>query len=177
MKRMNRFNYSFLIVPAIALSIAALACGPLSSASEPKAAVSPITVGDDLTQIDLCQAIPQEDIEAVMGRKLVSAPEHFEYYDTAGTSGCSYDAGKDASGEAHFGYVVLTPVEVYNDQPLYQNVDVSGIGVEAYFNNGADARQLWVKVTDSVAFVVAFGDKPDEDGAKAIAKLVADAIK
>ncbi|MEK7787758.1 MAG: hypothetical protein AAB658_20325, partial [Chloroflexota bacterium] len=72
---------------------------------------------------------------------------------------------------------VLTPVEVYNDQPLYQNMDVSGIGVEAYFNNGADARQLWVKVNDSVAFVVAFGDQPDEDGAKAIAKLVADAIK
>ena len=174
---MNRFRRSFLIVPLLLASIAALACGSLSSASEPKATVSPITLSSDLTQVDLCGAIPQEDIEAVMGRKLVSAPERFEYYDTPGTSGCSYDAGKDGNGEAHFGYVVLTPVEVYNDQPLFQNVDVSGFGVEAYFNNGADARQLWVKINDSVAFVVAFGDVPKEDGAKAIAGLMVAAIK
>jgi hypothetical protein len=72
---------------------------------------------------------------------------------------------------------VLTPVDVYDTQPLYQNVAVNGIGAEAYFNNGADTRQLWVKMNDQVAFVVAFGDLAQEAGAQAIAKLVAAAIK
>ena len=73
--------------------------------------------------------------------------------------------------------MVLTPVAEYASQPLYKNVSVSGIGAEAYFNNGADARQLWVKVNDRVAFVVAFGDQPNEAGAQAIAKLVVAAIQ
>jgi hypothetical protein len=51
------------------------------------------------------------------------------------------------------------------------------MGISAYFNNGADARQLWVKVTDKVALVVAFGDVPNEEGSRAIAKLVLAAIK
>ncbi len=54
---------------------------------------------------------------------------------------------------------------------------MGGFGDSAYFNNGADARQLWVKIDNRVAFVVAFGDVPWEDGAKAIAKLVAAAIQ
>jgi hypothetical protein len=157
--------------------LAALACGQHPSQSEPKAPVAPITITGDLQNIDVCSAIPREDIEAAMGRKLVGAPQHFEYYDAPGASGCWYDAGKDASKEAHFGYVVFTSVEIYNSQPLYKNVAVNGIGVSAYFNNGADARQLWVKVADRVAFVVAFGDVPNEEGAKAIAKLVLAAIK
>ena len=62
-------------------------------------------------------------------------------------------------------------------QPLYLNVDVSGIGEEAYFNNGADTRQLWVKINDNVAFVVAFGDVANEDYEKAIAQLVVAAMR
>src|SRR5215510_9617648 len=140
-------------------TLPALACGLFGSSpshSDPTKPITPLTIGSDLTSINLCEAIPQEDIEAVMGRKLVSTPEKFDYYDTGGSSGCIYDAGKDANGEAHFGYVVLTPLGEYENQPLYENVDVSGIGDEAYLNNGADARQLWVKIKDRVAFVVAF---------------------
>jgi predicted small lipoprotein YifL len=162
---------------AALLILSTLACGLTGPASQPKSAVAPITLGNDLTAIDVCKAIPKEDIEAVMGRKLTRAPQSFDYYSTAGTSGCIYDAGKDSSGEAHFGYVVLTPVDVYSNQPLYQNKDASGLGESAYFNNGADASQLWVKVNDHVAFVVAFGDSPNEEGATAIAKLVLAAIK
>ncbi len=168
------------LIPALGgLLLAVLACGfsGSTSASKPSEPITPITVGSDLTRIDVCQAVPQADIEAVMGRKLVSSPQHFEYYDTQGTSGCNYDAGKDSSGAAHFGYVVLTPIDVYNEQPLYQNVSVNGIGTEAYFNNGADARQLWVRIDDKAAFVVAFGDEPNEDGAKAIAQLLVAAIR
>lgn len=167
-----------IIIAATLLASASLACGLSGSSSyqEPTVPIGPISAGD-LTAVDLCQAIPQADIEAVMGRKLVSAPQRFEYYDTPGTSGCSYDAGQDSDGNAYFGYVVLTPVEVYGEQPLYNDADVSGIGAEAYFNNGADARQLWVKVDDRVAFVVAFGDAPNEEGARAIAELLVAAIQ
>ncbi len=94
------------------------------------------------------------------------------YYDTPGTNGCYYDGGKDFNGNATFGYVALTPGSVYDEQPLSKNTAVSGLGSSAYFNNGADARQLWVKINDNLAFVVAFGDEPNEEGAKAIARLV-----
>lgn len=162
-----------------AFLFASLACGFSNSAttSKPTEPIAPITIGDDLTKIDVCAAIPQTDIEAILGRKLVSSPQHFEYYDTQGASGCTYNAGKDSNGTAYFGYVVLTPIGVYNEQPLYQNVNISGLGDEAYFNNGADARQLWVRIDDKVAFVVAFGDQPNEDGAKAIAQLLVAAVK
>jgi hypothetical protein len=139
--------------------------------------IAPITIGQDLKAIDLCQAIPTADMEAVMGRTLAKAPERFEYYDTQGTSGCEYEAAKDASGEAHYGYVVLTPIDVYRNQPLYHNVDVTGIGKSAYFNNGGDTRQLWVNVNDHVALVVAFGDVASEEGEQAIARLLVAAIK
>jgi hypothetical protein len=166
-----------MIAPAIVLSLAVLACGGTAAPSQPTAPVAPLTIGGDLTQIDVCSAIPQEDIEAVMGSKLAKAPVRFDYYDTGETSGCWYEARKEADGEAHFGYVVLTPVEVYENQPLYMNTDVSGIGDAAYFNNGADARQLWVRIDDKVAFVVGFGDVPREEGAQALARLVVAAIR
>jgi len=141
------------------------------STSAPKSPVALIATGD-LGKIDVCGAIPREDVEAVMGRKLAKAPEHFEYYETAGSSGCWYEAAKDKDGEAHFGYVVFTSVSVYNEQPLYNKADIAGLGAAAYFNNGADARQLWVKINDKAAFVIAFGDVPKEAGARALAELV-----
>jgi hypothetical protein len=139
--------------------------------------IAPITIGQDLAAIDLCRAIPTATMEAVLGRTLVKAPQRFDYYDTPGASGCQYAAQKEASGEAHYGYIVLTPIDVYHNQPLYHNVEVSGIGESAYFNNGADTRQLWVKVNDHVAFVVAFGDVASEEGEQAIARLLVAAIK
>jgi hypothetical protein len=158
------------------LALAALACGGPAAPSEPAAPVAPINIGGDLTRIDVCQAVPREDMEAALGRKLAGAPQPFDYFGAAGASGCTYDAGKDSSGAAYFGYVVFTPVATYDAQPLYHNADVSGLGQKAYFNNGADARQLWVKVNDRVAFVVAFGDQPNEAGARSLARLVLAAI-
>jgi hypothetical protein len=139
--------------------------------------IAPITLGDDLAQIDLCAAIPPADIEAVLGRRLVKPPERITYDDTPGSSGCSYEGGTDASGEAHYGYVVLTPVEAHANQPLYLDVAVDGIGDEAYFNNGGDTRQLWVKLGERAAFVVAFGDVANEDYEQAIARLLVAAIR
>lgn len=173
----NRVLKSLFLFTAL---IVLLACGISGTASTPKqptVPIAPIPLGGDLTQMDVCKAIPREDIEAVMGRKLAKAPEPFGYYDTPGSSGCWYEAAKDADGEAHFGYVVFTHIDAYNSQPLYNNSDVSGLGQEAYFNNGADARQLWVKLNENTAFVVAFGDMPKEDGCKAIAQLILAAIQ
>ncbi len=166
-----------LFLAGLVLFSAMLACMSGGSTAEPKAAVAPMTLGGDLSAIDVCKAIPQEDIEAVMGRKLTSPPERFSYYDEPSTNGCAYDAGKDSAGSAYFGYVVLAPVAVYNNQPLYKNTTVKDLGQEAYFNNGADARQLWVKVNDTYAFVVGFGDEPRETGALALARLVLAALK
>jgi hypothetical protein len=159
------------------LVLAAFVCGPSGFAAEPKSPVAPLRLGGDLARIDVCKAIPRENIEAVMDRKLSAPPKPFEYYDAKGTNGCWYEARKDSSGEAHFGYVVMVPVEVYRTQPLYKNVAVSGLGQEAYFNNGGDARQLWVRMNEKVGFVVAFGDVPREAGAQALARLVAAAIR
>jgi hypothetical protein len=134
-------------------------------------------LGDDLSKIDLCKAIPQAVIEDALGRKLGSPPQHFEFYGASGSAGCQYDAGKSSSGDALFAYVALTPPEVFDRQPLYKNQAVSGIGDVAYFNNGADARQLWVKIGARAALVVAIGDVPNEGGLKAIAGLLANAIQ
>jgi hypothetical protein len=116
-------------------------------------------------------------MEALMGRPLVGDPERFDYYGEGDTSGCTYSGGKDSDNTAYYSYVVLTPIVHYDNQPLYLNVDVPGLGQSAYFNNGADTRQLWVKVNDNVAFVVANGDVPYEDGQKALAALVLAALQ
>src|SRR5690349_9095497 len=94
---MNRTPYFHSMLPLAFLLLAGLACGlsnPASAPSAPEVPVAPISIGADLSQIDVCRAIPQEDIEAVMGRKLSAAPESFEYSETPGeTSGCGYQAG------------------------------------------------------------------------------------
>jgi len=177
---MRGIRFFPLAIPLTTLIFTILACGlpgSVSSVKQPTVPLAPITIGSDLSKVDVCAAVPVADMEAVMGRKLVAAPQTFNYYDTPGVGGCMFEAGKDSSGNAYFSYIALTPVQVYNDQPLYLNVDVSGLGEEAYFNNGADARQLWVKVNDRLAFVVGIGDQPNEAGARALAEMVLAAIK
>ena len=174
---MNQKTF-LLCVVMIGIVISSAACAAPDVSSEPTESISPITIGDDLTSIDLCEAIPQEDIETVMTVKLVKAPRHYTYRYTEGTSGCYYEGPYDATNkENQFAYVVLTPLDAYDNQTLYQNVDVSEIGDQAYFNGAPGERELWVKIDDKVAFVVAFGDVPKEKGAQAIAKLLVEAIQ
>jgi len=162
------------------LAAAALACGALGgggSAPTISGSVAPMTIGSDLTQIDVCAAVPASIMEGAIGRKLSGPPQKFDFYGTAGASGCTYSGGKDSSGQAYYGYVVLTPPAVYDGQPLYQNKDVSGIGDEAYLNNGADNRQLWVRLKNKVAFVVGIGDVGPDETLITVGKLVVAAIK
>jgi hypothetical protein len=170
-------RHTFLAILLALLMPVLAACGGDAQPAAVKAAVAPIALSADLSAIDLCKAIPPELFEAALGGKLVSAPERFEYYDTTGSSGCAFDAGKNAGGDARFGYAVLTRPEAYDQQPLYKEAKVSGIGEAAYFNNGADARQLWVKLGPEAALVVAIGDAPNEAALKQIAGAIIVAVK
>lgn len=172
---MNPKRFLFFLVAIIfILSFSACAGG---APAEPQGPIDPITITDDLTSIDLCQAIPQVDIETVMRVKLVEAPTRYTLRNTEGTSGCYYEGPTDSDRERHFGYVILTPLEVYENQTLNQKEDVAGIGDGAYFNKGGDARQLWVKLNNKVAFVIGFGDVAKDEGAQDLARLLAAAIK
>ncbi len=153
------------------------ACGGSRTAPQPSAAMTPITLPPDLSTLDLCQAVPPAAIETVLGHTLSGAPQRFAYGGASGSTGCQYDAGKDARGNARFAYVALTPAAAFDQQPLSKNVGVAGIGDAAYFNNGPDARQLWVRLGDKAALVVAIGDEVDEQGLKTIAMLVASALR
>lgn len=169
---------AFLWLGILLIAIAALACAAPDASSEPTQPISPITIGDDLTVIDVCAAIPVENIETVMLVKLAQQPKHFSYPYTEGTSGCYYEGSVDnTTPDVQFAYVVLTPLEVYDNQTLYQQEMVSDVGDEAYFNGTSDKRELWVRLENKVAFVVCFGDLPKEAGAKAIAKLMVEAIQ
>ncbi|RMG63488.1 MAG: DUF3558 domain-containing protein [Chloroflexi bacterium] len=152
------------------------ACGGGSPTTLAPVTLAPLTLPPELAGLDLCAAIPPAALEAVLGRKLVSAPARFEYPDAPGSAGCQYDAGQDSQGNALFAYVALAAPDTYDRQPRYQDQSVSGIGDAAYFNNGADARQLWVRL-DKVALVVAIGGVPNETGLKQLAVLLVDAIR
>lgn len=153
------------------------ACAGAGVSAEPQGPIDRIPISKDLSSIDLCQVIPQADIETVMRVKLAEAPTRYTLRNADGTSGCYYEGPTDSDRERHFGYVILTPLEVYENQPLNQKEDVAGIGDAAYFNKGGDARQLWVKLDDKVAFVIGFGDVAKDEGAQSLARLLVSALK
>ncbi len=137
--------------------------------------ISTIDVSGGLQGVDVCGAIPAQVIESVRGMSIKTA-QPFTYYDTPDSIGCTYDFGKGSDGEAFFGYVGLMPAHYFDEQPMYLDEAVSGLGDEAFFNNGADARQLWVKTGD-IAMVVAFGDVPQEEACRNLAEAVLAAIQ
>jgi hypothetical protein len=153
------------------------ACAGAGVSAEPQGPIDPITVSEDLSSIDLCQAIPQADIETVMRVKLVETPTRYTLRNADGTSGCYYEGPTDSDRERHFGYIILTPLEVYENQQLNQKEAVGGLGDGAYFNKDGDSRQLWVKLDNKVAFVIGFGDVAKDEGAQSLAKLLVAALK
>jgi len=138
--------------------------------------MAPIVIPAALSELDLCAVVPPATLRDALGGDLVSSPAQFEYPGEPDSAGCVYNAGQDAQGNARFAYIALTPPDAYDRQPRYQDQPVSGIGNAAYFNNGPDARQLWVRL-DKVALVVAIGDAPNEAGLKQLAALLVDAIR
>ncbi len=65
------------IFPIILLVVLISSCAPTSEPVELPATLSPLTITNNLSLVDLCSAIPIEDIEAIMGRKLANPPEFF----------------------------------------------------------------------------------------------------
>jgi hypothetical protein len=116
----------------------------------------------------MCQAVPGDFVGSVLGRTLVSDPQPFE--DSYLGKGCQYDAGSDSSA-VYFAYVSLAPIGSFEDtyKTGYLVKDVAGLGMQAFTANGADAEQLWVKISEDTALVVAIGDVPNPDGARQIA--------
>ena len=77
-----------------------------------------------------------------------------------------------------FAYISRAPITSFNDshQTGYLVKDILDLGVQAFQVNGADAEQLWVKIADDTALVIAIGDVPNPDGAKKIAKYYLDLL-
>lgn len=164
-----------LISGALAiLVVTVLSCGGTPAYGDEK--VAPIDTRAGIDKADVCAAIPVSLIESVIGAKLKSKPERFSFGDAPGSSGCAYDAGKDAGGAALFGYAVVAPAAAF-DAVKGEKTAVSGVGKSAFFVNRADARQLWAKVDDRATVVVAFGDRPNEKGAIELARRIVAAIK
>lgn len=171
------FHRNWFLPGLLMVTLLLTACGGAGAAAPrpAPATMAPVALPVALDALDLCQAIPPAAVEAVLGEPLAGAPQRFAYGDAASSTGCQYDAGADGQGNARFAYVALLPVAAYDQQP--PGATVSGIGSAAHFSDGADARQLWVKLGDKAALVVAIGDIPNEDGLKVLAQLVAGAIQ
>lgn len=118
---------------------------------------------------NMCDVLPARIIEAALKVKLVSAPERYSFANDGKNSGCTYDGGKNASGDAVFAYAAIVSTQEFSSNRKGKTDAVPGLGEDAYFVNGADARQLWVLVGNGRAAVIAIGDRPNETAARAIA--------
>ena len=91
-----------------------------------------------MTKIDVCKAIPPEEIVKVLGRKLEGNPKPFHFDNAQTDSGCEWSAGKDSSKNAYFAYAIIAPVKDYVANRA-SATPVAGLGDEAYTTKGADA--------------------------------------
>ena len=172
-----KFHILFLLVGIF--SVGQLACG----ASVQTQKVEPTLVDSlkliDFTEwnpTDVCEVLSTNDIAEVLGHNLKNDPELFDDPTYLG-KGCTYDAGQDGA-EAYFAYVSLAPSPLYEDNHRagFNVRDVNDFGLEAFTANGADAEQLWIKLSDEVALVVAIGDKPDPSSARLLAKYFLESV-
>jgi hypothetical protein len=101
----------------------------------------------------------------VLGGALIKPPQPF--HDDYLGDGCQYDAGKDRSGQARFGYVAIAPVASFEIAKTTGPVTPIGdLGDAAFTIDGEDAQQLWALVKGKGAIVVAIGDVPNPSGAR-----------
>lgn len=118
---------------------------------------------------NMCETLPGSVIESSLKVKLVSAPERFSYSNDGKNSGCTYDGGKDSHGDAVFAWAALVSAKEFTENKKVGADTVKGLGEDAYFVNGADARQLWILLGGGKGAVIAIGDRPNEAAAKEIA--------
>ena len=126
------------------------------------------TNGDGV--IEICEAVPTEVWEMIMGRPQVGEPTPFQ--DPSLGDGCAFDFGSDSSA-AYFSYVTFASEDQFNDA-LASAVNaepVTTVGDSAFLNYGPDARQLWVRAGDK-AVMVAIGDQENVEGMMVVAPFL-----
>jgi hypothetical protein len=112
--------------------------------------------------------ISAEIVAQVLGGALTKPPQPF--HDDYLGDGCQYDAGKDRSGHARFGYVAIAPLASFEaTKQLGSVTPIGDLGDAAFTIDGEDAQQLWVLVKSKGAIVVALGDMPNPSGARQLA--------
>jgi hypothetical protein len=160
------------------LESAATATPTAAAQSQSEATVTLVEVrpGMDVSMLKVCELLPAVEVEKVLGRKLVKTPEGFSLNGANTDAGCSYSAGKDSANNAYFAYAVVAPTSDYAANRPVQPELVPGLGDEAFFINGPDARQLWVLLNGKAAIMVAIGDAPDEAGTRALATTLIAAV-
>ncbi len=142
----------------------------LAVASPAISAQGVVNLGD-LGAADLCRAVTAGEVEALLSKPAVAEGKRFSYDGTAASSGCQWDGGKSGR-EAVFAYAALVPAATMRREPAVSRRPVSGLGREAFLNNGADARQLWVLINDQQALLVARGDRPDDGRLEAFGRAL-----
>ncbi len=147
------------------------------AAGTPGKMITPKPGTFDLKSFDACGAVSISSVERVVGRSLSGKPEKFSFNNKSTDAGCTFDAGKDGDKNAYFAYVVAAPVDDYVANRSSKAEYIQGLGDEAYFVNGADARQLWVLIDGKAAVMVAIGDRPNDTGARELATELIKAIK
>jgi hypothetical protein len=130
-----------------------------------------VMFGPGLGGDGMCAMLPAEMFTSILEREVVGEPSAFD--DEYLGQGCSYDLGADSEAE-YFMYFSVAPIDSYNDAKANgSNVIAQPLaGADAFSVNGADAEQLWVKLNDSRALVVAIGDEPNTQAALALALVL-----
>jgi len=124
----------------------------------------------------VCQELSSEVVADALGRKLENEPQPFNDPATLGI-GCAYDAGSDGQ-QAYFAYLSLAPGSAYKQTQRAgsEGIEVDDFGLEAFRLYGADAEQLWIKLSDEAALVVAIGDQPNLNAARLLAKSFLESV-
>ncbi len=124
--------------------------------------------------IDICEAVPVEIWETVMGHSLVGEPAPFQ--DDQLGNGCAFDFGSDGN-TAFFAYASFASEGQFEAAlaSAVQPEPVTTLGDSAFLHNGPDARQLWVRSGDQ-AVMVAIGDAENDPGMLSVAPYLLQAL-
>jgi hypothetical protein len=125
----------------------------------------------EATSDDLCGILPKEIFSPLIGSEMTGNPEPFE--DDFLGKGCSYDFG-EVDGAAKFLYISLAPMTSFEaSEETGNNVTaVPFLPEDAFTVDAADAQQLWAKLDNERALVIAVGDEPQPELALQLAFLL-----
>lgn len=120
------------------------------------------STGVGLPEGNLCSLLPKEVLTQIIGREPATAPTAFDD-DTQG-KGCTYDFTTDI-GETLVVTYSVAPISSFDDLKDYGSQVASQLllGLDAFTIAEADGEQLWVKLNDSKALLIAINGQPNQD--------------